>query len=485
MVNAFPDGWGGIPNAPLIAASIAALFHGGPGARAMAGGWSPDHEGRLQYRHTCPGGDQISISFDSVTLPAGEGDAGLDSQWSIVERFSPLTVDVLLAVLARTCGPWADRRSKDPIPVTARAVLCDKGLQRWGAEGESLRQRVDEEIARLQGLRVDVPRLPAPDRKLRHPEFGHESAAGGRLLELVEPATVGAARDRGPARPDTVWFMRLGPWSRIPADSCAGNGLVAVPQRILEIDHRRNRGSAVLAKKIGLDALMLWDAMPSRGPLDRRIGDVLEAVGELPRTDARSVSWGARLNNRLGQAIRMLQEMGILGGVSWPAGFQPGGADRARGWVDSWLACRIVFDRPIDHGASRTWAAARLHKGRRARATAPGPAQLRRGSAIRAMRLERDISQSRLARELGVSAAYLSQIENERRMVSRAMLARIAGWVRRNGEIERGGDNNSGVVATIGSGNGGRRTVVEQQETGSGIRKAPAAGTSIGKEDRT
>ena len=101
------------------------------------------------------------------------------------------------------------------------------------------------------------------------------------------------------------------------------------------------------------------------------------------------------------------------------------------------------------------------------------------------MRLERGISQSGLARELGVSAAYLSQVENERRMVSRAMLARIAGWVRGNGEVERGGDRVPGVVAAIGTGDDRPQTGAEQRQTGRRIQAVPAAGTSIGKDNRT
>ena len=486
MASAFPDGRGRIPNAPLIAATVAALFHGGPHARALAGGWLPDHEARLlQYRHTCPGGDQISISLDSGTLPAVAGEVGLDSQWSVVERFSPLTIDVLLAVLARTCAPWVDHGSNDPIPVTARAVLRDKGLQRWGAEGESLRQRVDEEIACLLGLRFDGPRLPARDPDPQPRDSGRVSADRGRLFESVESATGDSVRDGGSARPETHWLIRFGRWAQNSAKWCAGDRLVAVPRQILEIDHRRNRGSAVLAKKIGLEAMMLWDTMPPRASLDRRIGDLLGAVGELPGPDMRSGSWGARSRNRLGQAILALQEAGVLGGVSWPAGFEPGSADRARGWVETWLASRIVLDRAEGFGGRDPGTAARLDKSRRSRTAASGPAQLRRGSAIRTMRLERDISQSRLARELGISAAYLSQIENERRMVSRAMLARIAGWVRRYGEVGHGGARNPGAVAAIASANGRRQTGIEQQRTGSGIRKVPAAGTSIGKDDRT
>ena len=39
LANAFPDGWGKIPNNPLVAAAIASLFKGGSGARSLMGGY--------------------------------------------------------------------------------------------------------------------------------------------------------------------------------------------------------------------------------------------------------------------------------------------------------------------------------------------------------------------------------------------------------------------------------------------------------------
>lgn len=491
IANAFPDGWGKIPDNPLIAASIAALFKGGSGARSLMGGWSPDDEGRLTYGHIGKRGGRILVSLDQDAVLAGEGKTDLDSQWSFVERVSPLTVDVLLAVLAQICAPGVDNGSNRPlaapVPIAARAILGYKGLQRWGAEGAALRRRVDEEIVRLHGLRFDIRGLPGWDPDQRRWNARGVSVDGDRLFDIVDSTIARSTRKGDPVRSETVWLARAGQWAHGWMNSQAGVRLGAVPQQVLEFDHRRNRGSAVLAKKIGLDTVVLWDTMPSRNSRGRRIGDLLEDIGELPRLDVRSGRWGARMRDRFDWAILTLQETGVLGVVVWPMGYEAHGADRGKGWVETWLASTIVLNRPGAFGAYYIESARDLPRQRRARKTGSGLSELRRGLAIRAMRIERDVSQARLARELGISAAYLSQIENEKRMVSRAMLARIAGWVRRNGEAENGGERRPGAVVTIETGNKRWQSTADKklQAAGRQYPRIPATGTSIGKDERT
>lgn len=453
--NAFPDGWGKIPNNPLVAASIAALFKGGPGAPSLMGGWSPDDEGRLTYRHLGKRGGQIVIHLDPAAVLASEGGAGLEKQWSFVEGFSPLTVDVLLAVLAQICEPSLGNKTKYPLlapaPISASAILRYKNLRRFGAEGAALRQRVDEEIVRLQGLRIDVHQFPAWDPDLNRWNARGVSVVGDGLFDIVDSQTFQLQREGAPARSEIVWLTRLGHWSQWWMNSQAKVWLGAIPRQVLEFDHRRNRGSAVLAKKIGLNTMVLWCAVRSRGSLDRRIDHLLEDIGDLPELDARDGHWGGRMRDRFDEAIMMLRETGVFGSVEWPDGHGPGGADRAKGWVESWLSSKIILNRPEVFGGCDIGAAQRLRKKRRARKAAAGLVELRRGSVIRAMRIERNISQSRFAHELGISAAYLSQIENEKRMVSKSLLERISAWVHKNGGGDQGGERKSAAIAMLDS----------------------------------
>lgn len=435
LANAFPDGWGKIPNNPLVAAAFAALFKGGHNARDLTGGWMPDAQGRLTYRHLGKRGGQIVIYPDPAAVIARQNGSGIESQWAFVEDFSPLTVDVLLAILAQICEPGQGNKSKfpllAPVPITAGAIMRYKGLRRWGSEGAELRQRIDEEILRLQGLRFDVHQFPAWDPGLNRWNAKGVSVVGDRLFDIVDSRTYQTG-GKTRARSEIVWLTRVGHWSQWWMNAQAKVWLGAVPQRILEFDHRRNRGSSLLAKKIGLNTMVLWGAVRSRGSMDRRIAHLLEDIGELPVLDARDSHWAGRVRDRFDEALLQLHEDGLFGKVEWPAGHEPGETDRVKGWVDAWLASKIVLTRPGIFGENAL--ALRRKKRRRAARNGQGgePMELRRGSVIRSMRQDRNISQTRMADELGISAAYLSQIENEKRTISKAMLNRVAEWARAN-----------------------------------------------------
>lgn len=447
LANAFPEGWGKTPNNPLVAAAIAALFKGGCGARSLMGGWEPDAEGRLTYRHLGKRGGQIVIYPDPAAVILRHNGSDLEKQWAFVEEFSALTVDVLLAILAQICEPGAGNKPKFPllasVPITAGAILRYKGLRRWGSEGAELRRRVDEEILRLQGLRFDVHQFPAWDPGLNRWNAKGVSVIGDRLFDIVDSQTWHTGGEtRG--RSEIVWLTRVGHWSQWWMNAQAKVWLGAIPQRILEFDHRRNRGSSVLAKKIGLNTMVLWGAMRSRGSMDRRIDHLLEDIGELPMPEARDSHWGGRVRDRFDEAVLQLQEDGIFGHVEWPEGHEPGGADRVKGWVEAWLSSKVMFTRPGAFGENAL--ALRRKKRRRIAKSAKQPVELRRGSVIRSMRINRNISQTRLARELGISAAYLSQVENEKRAVSKHLLARIAEWARVN---ETGSELSGKDVASV------------------------------------
>lgn len=452
LVNAFPEGWGRIPDNPIIAASIAALFKAGKGARSLMGGWSEDDGGRPAYRHPLDCGGEIVVRIAPYTCLHGSDAA--DAQWAMVNGVSPLTLDVFTAILAQLCAISLDAHSecdmRETVDVTARAILRYKDLVQWGAEGAALRQRIDKEIRRLSTLRLDV-----------RPPYGAPVVAGQgsdadsvarcfTLFDIVGSRTVRSARKTGPGVPETVWTFRSGDWAGARRMSGHAFHLVQVPQSILLLDHRRNRGSAILAKKIGLGMAVLWSAGRASGALQFRTGNLLGDIGELPFRDARGNGWGARMRDRFVQAIALLQEAGLMDGVEWPAGCEPDVRNRGKGWVAIWLEGKVTLSGPVIADTACGASARSSREARRSRKSAPALLELHRGSVIRAMRTDRNIPQHRLARELGISAAYLSQIENERRMASRSVLWRVADWANRNAWCGHGRSVEPVAIASFG-----------------------------------
>lgn len=433
IINAFPQGWGKIPNNPLVAAAVAAIFKGGPNARSLIGGWSEEPDGRLAYRHLGKRGGQIVVYVDAAEDGDGDRD-GFERQWSFIEEISPLTVDVLLAVFAQLCEPSLGNKSKypllAPVAITAAAILKYKGLKRWGKEGAALRRRVDMEIERLLNLRFDVHQFPAWDPEQRRWNAKGVSVSGDRLFDVVESTLYKGAG--ATANAEIVWLTRVGLWSQWWMNAQAKVWLGPMPQSLLALDHRRNRGAAVLAKKISLNTMVLWGAVRARSALARRVDSLLESIGELPNLMSRDSHWGGRTRDRFEEAILMLQEVGVFSVVEWPDAFQPGSRDRYKGWVESWLSSKIVLHRPPAFGGAEEGSqpkTARKKARRRARQNRGVLPEVPRGSALRAMRARRNMSQIQLARELGISAAYLSQIENEKRVVSKGLMVRLSTWL--------------------------------------------------------
>lgn len=451
VTNAFPEGRGRIPVTPLIAASVAALFKGGDRARSLIGGWSADDRGRPICQYMLDDGDEIVVSVD--LHPAFDEKNGVDSEWALVEGISPLTIDVLLAVLAQACATFPDGCAQSgrpgPVRVTARAILHYKDLVQWGAEGAAMRRRIDNEIRRLNGLRFVIRRRRREGRASERSCAGSTMNEPYRLFDVCESKTVRSVRKMHPGKPETVWTIRPGRWFGVVGEDLEEVRLVPMSQLLLQLDHRRNRGKAVLAKKIGFRMSVLSEKLQPDGSLQQRICDLLEDIGELPKRDARGDRWGARMRHRFVQAVLLLKEAGVLGSVNWPVDQGSGVGGRARGWVAAWLKRDIVLHHPAAAGMSRDTSAARSHKVKRPARQSASLLELHRGSVIRSMRSDRKISQYRLARELGISAAYLSQIENEHRMASRAVLGRIASWASRNCVGTRSRPDNAGAVASL------------------------------------
>ncbi|MBE0530531.1 MAG: helix-turn-helix transcriptional regulator [Rhodospirillales bacterium] len=111
----------------------------------------------------------------------------------------------------------------------------------------------------------------------------------------------------------------------------------------------------------------------------------------------------------------LLKEQGLVDDVVWPARFEPGGCDRNKGWVEAWLASKVVLVRPARYfGAFDEEAAApsRRRHGPLARARKAAAREV--PDDLRQIRLRHGLSQAALADALGISPSYLSQVETGR-----------------------------------------------------------------------
>lgn len=414
--NAFLAGRATIANNPLVAAAIAAVLKGGAKAPALLGGWTVDGDGRVVYRHVGKKRGEILAYFE-----LGEGAEErrtarpIEDQWAFVKSLNPLTADVMIMALAQLCDP--SRRGKPmypslmPVSVTANSLLRYKRFTRWGRERSQCRTNIQQEMRRLQKLRFDVRQYPGWDVAIQRWNPRGVGALGDRLFEVVDANEIRGAISTDRVA-DLAWLIRPGQWAQWWLNAQGKVWTSAVPGLLVTLDHRRNRGIDVLAKKIGLNMLLLWGAVRSRYEFERRIDHLLEDIGELPVHGARDCHWAGRLRERFDEAMLRLRENGIFAEVSWPGGHGPGDPDRNKGWVDHWLAARVHIRRPGLPIIEREVSAQRVGAAKRRRKKPP-----------------QAISQLSFAYRMGVSTSYLSQIETGKRAIIPTMQLRLQPWI--------------------------------------------------------
>lgn len=437
--NAFADGISQIPNNPLIAATFSAIFKGGPKARTLINGWETDADGVLKYRHIGRRGGEIAVYFATDEKDIVKGRPSLGVQISAVESLAPLTADVLLATLAQICEKGGGNRSffplTTPVLISTNAILKYKNIQRWGWERSDLRRRVKQELELISRLRFDVLQFPSWDPAIKTWNHKGVSVLGDKIIDLMDGDEITLVLNNREKLVDAMWGVRIGHWGRWWLNAQAKVWLGEVPQNVLELDHRANRGAANLAKKIGLSTTILLEALKSRSYIERRIDHLLEAIGELPIREARDSHWAGRTRDRFDEALMRLQEEGVFSKVDWPTGDGPGDLDRHKGWVDRWLGSKIkIYRKNYQANAeSEKFEKKRKRHGRgRTSRTAPRVNQDFSGAALRKQRVAASMTQTQLAQRLNISNAYLSKIENQKVPISVGMMSKLSQFLRSN-----------------------------------------------------
>jgi DNA-binding XRE family transcriptional regulator len=423
-LNAFPEGLGTLPTNPAVFTTISAIWKGGQRARELTNGWASRPDGLPVYQHASAHGGIIS-----VYIQPGRGTlATADTLWALVERLSPFTADVALAVLAQLCapeiGPGPQYPLLEPTRITADAILSYKGILRWGSERAELRQRIAAEIEHLRHLSFDVEAWPVGGGE--HPHE-HASWYDDTLFDIVTVERGGEGQTT-----NISWSVRAGQWAYWWLNASGRVFVGRMARALLELDHRENRGAAVLAKKIG-QLVLLQAGSDRQGQLTMITAALLADIGELPVEKARTKDWAGRTRDRLDEALLSLLEAGIFVHIDWPDGYGPSDEDRQRGWVDHWLAARIelALAMPVapNQITDQTPAEILLQTPDVIPESAPIDESPISGQVIRRARAARKWKQEQLARHLSISVPYLSQIEGDRRQPSPQLAARLRAWL--------------------------------------------------------
>ncbi|NWJ98054.1 MAG: helix-turn-helix domain-containing protein [Chloroflexi bacterium] len=461
--NAFLNGYGEMPNNPLIAAGIEAIFKGGKNARILQNGWSDSENDRPIYQHRGSKGGRI-IVYPNPTNHHTDPLLTNESLWEFVESLNVFTSDVVLAVLAQLCEPSTGDKPKHPmlesVRITSDAILSYKGIQRWGTDRQELRKRVHDEMEKLRSLYFDVEKFPASDPTTKRWESKGVSWEGDRFFDIVKVEVYQnyIPKDGKKGEIEQIelsWLVRAGQWAYWWLNAQGRVWMGRIAHAIIELDHREVRSSEVLAKKLGQRLMLLLYAIRTTSTLELKIGNLLEDVGELVTLENRDKNWAPRTRDRFDEAILKLKEIGVFSDVTWPLGYGPGDSDRGKGWVEKWLASSIKISfaenllstsmtnneqltrpkvRPVEPSVERsTEGSTEVAKLKRGRPKSQESATTRMdgtldGSAIRQARIEWAWSQEDLAKHLDISRTYLSQIEMGKRKPSKELTLKLNKW---------------------------------------------------------
>ena len=421
VLDAFPGGVGTLPNNPITAANRGAIWHGGKLAFKLEGGWELSETRRPFFTH---GGDRgrvrvsISPSDDVDTLLSP------DDLIAKVKLLNPLTQDVARMVLAQLGNPTAGTRPHwpllEPVLITEDAMLKYKGFDRYGIERRKLRERLRQEMELLGALRFELE-----DYKIGHPSAHRRSSISysGRLFDvetvrMYQESLLGERTVTGMA-----WSVRAGQWAKYFLSAAGRVWLAQTSQTLLELDH--TRGVPLMAKKIGEYLTDLTPIVPRLEPLI--IGHLLAQIGELPQERFRTKDWAGVTRDQFDAAMNLLQLRAVFSSVAWPDGYGPDDRDRVKGWVPKWLSSHVTIQVVPAGGLKNDRMLSRTKRGPVSKP--PAAAQLVDGPAIRRARTERNWHQTALAKYLGVTVPYLSQIETGKRHPSIELAARIRAWL--------------------------------------------------------
>jgi len=420
-----------IPNNPEIEAGFKAIWGGGRKWR-IKGVWTVDQEtGTASVSHRTQKGGEVIVWVD----PKLEAHAAIWTMQQIeafIEGLSSLTADVALAVMA-ALGKAPRAPMLEPVKIDVDSIIQLKGIEAWGKQRDALRVAIEAEMEKLQRLKFEVHKLPAPDPNTGKWNPKGYSWTNDRLFDIVKVEEYQETLFGGKETVAVKWTVRAGQWAYYFLNPQARRWVCGMSQVLLELSHREDRRTEVLAKKIGQYVMMHTWRLGLGQPLTWTIGTLCKAIGETPEQERNP----GRFREAFEQALELLAKSGVFSQVIYPDGYWEDTA-RYRGWVQRWLKYEITFvlpsmtelEREIEERKIKQLQEATQKRPIRRRRLRPRTAAgTMDGRQVKLIREQRNIRQEELARYLGISRRYLSDIENQKVLPSEELAQKLKAWL--------------------------------------------------------
>lgn len=423
VADAFENDEGTIPSNPLLTGALEAVWSGGGDARTLMRGWRENAARRPVFIYDEMKHGRITAYLNG-TNRANASMLDTEGAWSCIEQMSPFTGDVILAVLAQICDPSTQDRSKgpvrEPVRITARAILDYKGMNQRGKEAKNLEIRIAKQMELLRHLYFDIQKLPGRNPKTGEWDSHGVTLEGDRLFDIVRVDEYQEDLFGEKTNIGMSWFVRPGLWANHWLNTEGTMWIGKLARRLLTYRHTNH----AFTKKIGQRLTLLHNIRHKTKfqPLYLRISTILSSVGELPEASNRTKNWPRRTRDNFEQALMRLQEDGIISSVEWEGGYGPGEGRRTKGWVEKWLESKVTIQ--------MTMKALTLEDDTTPALLPSVDDDMFSHKEMKNRRHEKQWTQKSLADHLGISNAYVSQIENGKRIPGPDLAARIISWMK-------------------------------------------------------
>lgn len=411
-----------IPANPVVHAAMGAIWAAGPKWEEKGLWETKPEENTAQARYSSSNGGQIQVWVD----PRVESEMAVWTMEYIenyLSNLSDFTADIALAVLASL----AEAKSPlfQPTIIDANKIIKQKGIEARGENRDKLCKAIEKEMENLQRLRFEICQLQAidPDTgKWNHKGFSWEH---DRLFDIVKIEKF----DKNNVA--VMWSVRAGHWAYYFLSPAARRWVCNFAGVLLQLSHRQDRKVEVLAKRIGYYVTLHKWKLGKGQPLRWTIGTLCQAIGENPTNERNP----GRFREAFEAALQLLEDKNVFERVMYPPGYWDD-IDRNKGWVGNWIKNEITIILPSEKADEEEKIESKnipSLPGRNRKIKNKGKATQIEidGQEIRKAREERNWRQEELARHLGISRRYLSDLENCKRKPGNEVATKLMRWLKK------------------------------------------------------
>lgn len=326
--------------------------------------------------------------------------------------------DFTADILDLICILWLKKNPRsyhELIEIKASDFLEIRGLRRReGKSGSKYRADQKREVEAQIGLLSNFWIQVDEDR-----EIPGEKRRFFRSTAVNTSAEVGVENERGE---ESIYAWRLRPGDVfMPALLGEGRILAPLTEKALKFDPYRYK----LEKRLTRYFTWIWRIRQSKGTFNQPVAVRTLLEGTKTQIDSKNPS---RTKERFESALDVLKQQGICSSWGYEAVRDHNIIGR-RGWLNDWLEWKVFVAPPpeIVDFFKKAFANNSYEKAVIAsKKTKVGPLI----SEMRTLRKKAKTTQVQLAKQLGISAVYLSKLERGENLPSHKLKAIIGDWVK-------------------------------------------------------